>query len=380
MSLVKDIFIYLLIVGGAQGIQLSIFLWLKKENVTANKILSLLMIAFTINLHIGIFILSGYIQYFPQLIGISNTSPYIYGPMIYLYVRYLVHKEKKFNKHHLLHFIPFLLLQIYGVFFFYFESTNYIMDLLTPPYINPWHIELIGKGIPISGVIYTVLSISETIKYNRAIKSSYSNIDKINLQWLYYYVVGAAIIWGIVVVTYIVDFVWGEELQATVLIYVSLSIFMFAIGYRSLRQPELVEVKIDDDKKSEEQTSSYKKSGLSSDVAESILKELLQIMENKKPFLSSDLKLGDLAATIGASSHNLSEVINTKLNQNFYDFINKYRVEEVIKLLASDTSETYSILGLGYEAGFSSKSAFYSAFKKVTGKTPSEYRQENRAA
>lgn len=372
----KDIYIYLFIIGAAQGIQLSIFLWRKKENKLANSILAVEMLVMVLHLLFGVIFLNNMIIYFPQLLGLNNTIPFLYGPLFYLFVKYLVKKINVFRPKDYLHLLPFILFQVYGIFFFYFEDSSYILSLLTPHNSAPWHMTIIGKFIPVSGIVYTYLSIHYTVKFNRAIKECFSNIDKINLQWLVYYVVGVGIIWTVVILRYLVNFIWEKGPQLDVFIFVAMALFLIAVGYRSLTQTEIA--KIDDINEESDESTQYKKSGLAEQTAANILDDLLNVMETKKPYLSSDLKLSDLAALIGATNHNLSEVINKKLKQNFYDFVNKYRVEEVKKLISADSAGTYNLLGLGFESGFSSKSAFYSSFKKVTGKTPSEFKTENK--
>ena len=73
--------------------------------------------------------------------------------------------------------------------------------------------------------------------------------------------------------------------------------------------------------------------------------------------------------------HYLSQIINEKLNCNFLDFINGYRIDDAKDKLLDENYEHFTILAIAYEVGFNSKSAFYTAFKKNTNSTPSQYRK-----
>jgi YesN/AraC family two-component response regulator len=99
-------------------------------------------------------------------------------------------------------------------------------------------------------------------------------------------------------------------------------------------------------------------------------------MTEKKPYLQEELTLQDLADEISISTHHLSMILNIHLKQNFYNFINSYRVEDVKAKLIQPLYKNQTILSIAYSAGFNSKSTFNTMFKKFTGKTPKEYRSD----
>jgi len=206
------------------------------------------------------------------------------------------------------------------------------------------------------------------------------NLVKHNLSWVKFIIVGSILIWIIAIFMTTLQLIYGNEIRPEFVSYLAISVFIYAMAYKGLRQPEVVWIVADEQSanRKTENNISYKKSGLSEEFASDTVENLNRVMKNEKPYLKNDLNLTELAYMVNVSTHNLSEIINTKLNQNFYDFINKYRVEEVKRLIKDDRENRFSILAIGMEAGFSSKSAFYSAFKKSTGITPAQFRSDSR--
>jgi AraC-like DNA-binding protein len=100
----------------------------------------------------------------------------------------------------------------------------------------------------------------------------------------------------------------------------------------------------------------------------------MQFMYENKPYLNENITIKDLSCEINIPSHHLSIVINNRLGKNFYTFINDYRIKEALSILDDPENSDASILAIAFRAGFNSKSTFNSVFKKITGKTPSEYR------
>ncbi|MGD2088809.1 MAG: two-component regulator propeller domain-containing protein [Candidatus Aminicenantes bacterium] len=120
----------------------------------------------------------------------------------------------------------------------------------------------------------------------------------------------------------------------------------------------------------------YKTSALTPQYAEECIKKLKRLMENEKVYRDADLSLQSLAEKLSISSHVLSQVLNEKLNKNFPDFINWYRIEEARKILASPRGSQKKIAAVAFDVGFNTIVAFYNAFKKYTDMTPAQYKKQ----
>ena len=96
-----------------------------------------------------------------------------------------------------------------------------------------------------------------------------------------------------------------------------------------------------------------------------------------KYYLDSELKLKDLSEKLDIPSHHLSQVINQETNYNFYDYVNKFRVDEAQSFLKNPDYKNHTVLSIALEVGFSNSASFYRAFKKFTGTTPSNFIKNN---
>lgn len=119
----------------------------------------------------------------------------------------------------------------------------------------------------------------------------------------------------------------------------------------------------------------YSKSCIENEIAEEILAKLRQIMKEEKIYRDSLLNLGALAKKLGCTTHTLSQVLNTNLNKSFNNYINELRINEVISKMKDAENKNVPVISIAYDCGFNTKATFNSAFKKVTGKTPSEFRK-----
>lgn len=124
----------------------------------------------------------------------------------------------------------------------------------------------------------------------------------------------------------------------------------------------------------------YKSSTLDPQKTEAYLDKILHLVEREKVYLDEELTLSGFAEKLSIAPRYLSQVINERLNKNFRDFINGYRIEDAKAMLEGKKEPGASIQDIGSKAGFSSKEVFSRTFKRYTGMTPSEYRNSASAA
>jgi AraC-like DNA-binding protein len=262
---------------------------------------------------------------------------------------------------------------------------------------DPFDIRLIENLKYVHGIIYVLLTIRLLRRHRSRLKDRFSSIERINLNWLRYLTIGIVFVWSVAILEWLVGLFVPDPLQTNPFTPIAVAVFVYAIGYMGLRQPAIFGIQsvthtasgsfiippapgdVGESPPAEIQqtaVSKYKKSGLSKDRADRILASLLSFMEEQKPFVRSTLTLQELSDELRISAHNLSEVINTRLGKNFFDFVNGFRVKEVQERLVDPRFNNLTILAIAQDAGFSSKSTFNTIFKKVTETTPSEYRRQ----
>jgi AraC-like DNA-binding protein len=162
-----------------------------------------------------------------------------------------------------------------------------------------------------------------------------------------------------------------------------LFVFITKVLYKALKKPEIFSL-IKDKENTEpnvaasfENNTKYANSKLSDLEKKKILELLQKHMDDKKPFLDSELSIELLANQLSIKPRTLSQVINELLQISFFEFINQYRIKEAQRLLTNPKDKKITILEVLYEVGFNSKSSFNTVFKKHTGLTPLEFKKKH---
>jgi len=317
---------------------------------------------------------------FPHLIGVTFAFPFLYSPVFLLYAQALTGSLGN-PRRKLWHFIPFAVVTAYMIPFYSMSGAGKLL-ILKDPAASSWSERLffIDNLTFVYSLIYLVAILLVIARHRRRIRDRFSSLDRVNLDWLRILAYGGLLTWVVALGFYVAGFfVEGGHFDPIegYSDYVSLFVaaYVYTIGYLGLRQPEIFrpDLVVDNQR---EITSAYAKSGISDEQARVIEARLLDLMQAESPYRDPEVNLAQLAERLAITPHNLSQVINSRLGMNFYDFINRYRVDEVKRRIRDDEASKYTLLSIGLDAGFNSKSSFNAVFKKMTDLTPSQFRSE----
>ncbi|MBA6316805.1 helix-turn-helix domain-containing protein [Cellulophaga baltica] len=292
----------------------------------------------------------------------------------------------------LIRFLQFLTPLVFYYSTVYFTNPDYRFGKRDLLYLISPIILLVGliiqQQLPTDKIFFSVLNILIILQaiyfivyaylkirlHKKRIRLFSSNTVEINLKWLEY-IIYALLALSLFIAGYNLIFI-GDNLN--LFANVIMLAIVFFIAYNALKQQEIFtlnEIERNQIITIKEQTNTERQKILADNELATLKIKLTEVMENDKPFLDTNLSLVNLSNLMHLTPHQLSYLINIGFNENFFLFVNKYRVERVKELLINKENDHLSILGIAFESGFSSKTAFNTTFKKFTQQTPSEYKK-----
>ncbi|MBF4483423.1 helix-turn-helix domain-containing protein [Flavobacterium sp. CSZ] len=312
-----------------------------------------------------------------DFLGITD---FIVAPVFYFSVIYFIQPDKKWRRKDNFHFgFAFLMLVLLLL--------SLLIEVKHPPtaadkkntaiILTVFNLFFCVQVIP-----YCISAYRKIAAYQKNLFLYTSNTATINLKWLQKVVICILIITGLWLIDNVFKLAKNNPLfdHIASLIYL---IGIFYIAYYSLKQKEISELNQQEKKeidviiKENSGVESNQKKRISDIDLQETKSVLMDVMINKRPFLDPELSLFKLASQLDISSHQLSYVINKGFNENFYQFVNRYRIEEAKKMIQDPNMQHLSIIGIAFEVGFNSKTVFNTTFKKSTGLTPSEFKKVN---
>ncbi len=307
-------------------------------------------------------IVSGAVYNHPWVIAFLITFIYIGGPLL-AFAYYLV-------------IIPEAQIPKRTIIFLLFAIVPFIVDiayLLLPAAekLAVIHDHISGRGPAIHYIVrllFILAWMKMVLFLGLLFKESLSLLrtrEHTSIIWItIVFIVGTIVSYSLIIAGYasgsVTLLTWGMAMVALK------TISTFIVGQR---YPAFLQILI-----TEVERKRYQRSLLNAIDTDEVLGRLLALMNEEKIFFNEEMTLNLLASELGITPHQLSQLLNERLQMNFNSFINSYRVDEAKKMLIDEPDR--SILSISYAVGFNSKSSFYEAFARFTGGTPQKFRTD----
>lgn len=357
----------LLGMGALQGFFLVLSLsFRKKVNRPSTAILIALVLVITLVVFQNFIGFSGYYLVLPHLVVLFYPLNAVIGPLFLFYVLFVIQPSRRLKWRDLAHLVLFFVLlwrhkefilspasaKIQIAEFIYFgDSRQSLASVMIFLFIKSYTI------------LYPLAAVYIVRKKIAELKTYTSNTLIGHLEWLQSFSFAFAIFIALSMVATLTNYMFGAQIdKLETYIHLINALFIHFIAFVAMGQPEKLFYVFADPVPRNGETS-----------ARLPVERVLSLMEEEKPYLEPDLKIHDFAAMLNVPPYSLSEQINKQMGINFYEFVNRYRIEEFKKRVISDKYRHLTLLAIALDVGFNSKASFNRIFKKHTGRTPSQF-------
>ncbi|MEO7991195.1 MAG: helix-turn-helix domain-containing protein [Chryseolinea sp.] len=331
----------------------------------------------------------------PWLIIVFEPLVYAFAPLIYLAVSYLTTIRKELSPMIIFHFIPYVLLVGLYVISVYADDNPGEPDAIDEKTLEAFLLTLFYIQI----FFYLYFSITQLKRHRLNLPLFVSNLSDNDYHWLFKTIIGLSALAFLSLIEVIFH-------QGNLSLYFS---FLYLVGFYYVGiqvskqkdvfpftkdQMESVadlihdhqhvtekEVKVESaltlENNDPHQISMPERKKVISEEKITHYKQQLEVlMELEKPYLDSEITLPKLAELLKLNTYQASYLINSCFNENFFTFVNRYRLDKCKRMLIDPTYNHLSILGIAFECGFNSKTAFNTSFKKYVGLSPKEFKEQ----
>ncbi|MEM0999503.1 MAG: AraC family transcriptional regulator [Bacteroidota bacterium] len=394
---------FILHIGIAQFLFAALLLLTKSRKALSDYVLGCWLLLMTI--FMGLTLLK---VEFPQAFwGRLQMFPFFFtiGPFLFLYVRTLTRERPRLEFADSLHLLPFVIFSVAAVTM----DSPVDEDILQG---NSFRFNRLSYSISalVSIGVYILLTFWELNRHQVNLQNLFSYTSaRISLGWVRGVIVLFIATILITLVGALINVGTGEQtVNPGIALFLGFTVFAFAVTFFGIRQPDIfhrvadprfvdsleeepapvsvseavsvavaAEAVVEPISPKDTASNRYARSGLTPARMAIIISDLEAYLATERPWLRRDLTIQDVCADLDIPQHHLTQTINEGLGKNFYTLVNEYRVEEV-KLRLNDPRHAHlTVLAIAHDAGFNSKSTFNTVFKRMVGRTPSQFRKDH---
>jgi AraC-like DNA-binding protein len=374
-----NIWMFIYAIAAAQGLLLCVALWQRGRPSVANRLLAGWMLLVSLDLAVRVWAMADPGSHAFKALRLVSLFPFLYGSLFFLYVRSVIHGRRLrwLDACHGLGF-GIALLAIADLLLLGGAELEAAIAAVQAGEYRTRQL-LINLGLFAYSLSYVAAALWAIARHRRQLRATRSDSHPGALRWLVVMAACQCAIWAIALAQWLLPQPWLSGRM----IYAAVAVWVLLVGYLSLlrtgdsvagTEPVAAE-DVDRDRRPAPETAAE---DVEDPRFDEVAGRLRQLMEVEHLFREPALAIAQVARRSGYPEYLVSAVINRRFGSPFWDYVNRYRVEAARERLL-DPDEQRTALDIAYDCGFTSKSTFNAAFKRLLGETPSACRRRAEA-